>query len=76
MNSAEQAQVVWPLQICWPFNTYIQPGDNYTLDLQAEDVVLQAIDLNVTDNGTLQLSTDGDFQSPYPIVAIVRSLSS
>lgn len=59
-------------QVCWPFNTYIQPGDNFTVDLQAEDVVLDAMRLNVTDDGTLQLSTEGNFRSPYPVVAIVR----
>lgn len=59
-------------QVCWPFNTYIQPGDNYTVDLQAEDIVLDAMTFNVTDDGTLQLSTEGNFQSPFPVVAIVR----
>lgn len=60
------------MQVCWPFNTYIIPADNYTLDIQAEDVVLGAINLNVTDDGTLELWTEGDFQTPYPVIAIVR----
>ncbi|BDA44394.1 hypothetical protein COCOBI_05-5780 [Coccomyxa sp. Obi] len=60
-----------PSEVCWPFNTYIQPGDNYTIDLQGEDVVLDAMTFNVTADGTLQLSTEGNFQSPYPVVAIV-----
>ncbi|CAL8470357.1 g9899 [Coccomyxa elongata] len=57
--------------VCWPFNTYIQPGDNYTVDIQAEDVVLDAMTFNVTNDGTLQLSTEGNFRSPYLVVAIV-----
>ncbi|EIE26109.1 hypothetical protein COCSUDRAFT_40265 [Coccomyxa subellipsoidea C-169] len=59
------------IQVCWPFNTYIIPADNYTLDIQAEDVVLGAINLNVTDDGTLELWTEGDFRTPYPVIAIV-----
>ena len=58
-------------QVCWPINTLIQPGSNYSLDLQAEASVLQALSWNVA-NSSLQLSTSGSFRSMYPIVAIVR----
>ena len=56
--------------MCWPFNTYIQPGDNYSLIVQSEDVVQQALtwDLN---NDTLELSTTADFASGYPIEVVV-----
>ena len=58
-------------QVCWPVNTLIQPGSNYSLELQAEASVLQALSWDVT-NSSLQLSTNGSFRSLYPIVAIVR----
>ena len=64
-------------QVCWPFNTYIQPGDNYTVDLQAEDVVLNAMTFNVTDDGTLQLSTGGTSSLPilwWPLCALFLPL--
>ena len=60
-----------PAQVCWPINTLIQPGSNYSLELQAEASVLQALSWDVT-NSSLQLSTSGSFRTLYPIVAIVR----
>ena len=60
--------------MCWPINTLIQPGSNYSLVLQAEASVLQALSWDVT-NSSLQLSTNGSFRSLYPIVAIVIVLS-
>ncbi len=62
-------------QVCWPINTLIQPGSNYSLELQAEASVLQALSWDVT-NSSLQLSTNGSFRSMYPIVAIVSDLSA
>jgi len=60
------------LQVCWPINTLIQPGSNYSLELQAQSAVLQALSWDVV-NSSLQLSTNGSFRSNYPIVAIVRA---
>ena len=31
------------LQVCWPWNTLIQPGKGYTIDIQAERSVLAAL---------------------------------
>jgi len=61
------------LQVCWPINTLIQPGSNYSLELQAQSAVLQALSWDVV-NASLQLSTNGSFRSNYPIVAIVSAL--
>ena len=57
--------------MCWPINTLIQPGSNYSLELQAQNAVLQALTWDVS-NSSLQLSTNSSFRSLYPIVAIVR----
>ncbi len=62
------------VQVCWPINTLIQPGSNYSVELQAESSVLQALSWDVT-NSSLQLSTNGSFRSLYPIVAIVSVTS-
>ena len=59
-------------QVCWPVNTLIQPGSNYSLELQAQSAVLQALSWDVV-NSSLQLSTNGSFRSNYPIVAIVSA---
>ncbi|CAK0736661.1 hypothetical protein CVIRNUC_000782 [Coccomyxa viridis] len=59
------------VQVCWPINTLIQPGSNYSLELQAQTAVLQALTWDVS-NSSLQLSTNSSFRSLYPIVAIVR----
>ncbi len=60
------------VQVCWPINTLIQPGSNYSLEVQAQTNVLQALAWDVR-NSSLQLSTNASFRSLYPIVAIVRS---
>lgn len=59
-------------QVCWPINTLIQPGSNYSLELQAQTGVLQALAWDVA-NSSLQLSTNASFRSINPIVAIVTS---
>ena len=60
------------VQVCWPINTLIQPGSNYSLELQAQTNVLRALAWDVS-NSSLQLSTNASFRSLYPIVAIVRT---
>lgn len=58
------------LQLCWPFNTLIQAGDNYAFDFQAEDNALDALGWNVQ-NETLSLFTAADFQSAFPVILVV-----
>ena len=60
------------VQVCWPINTLIQPGSNYSLELQAQANVLRALAWDVS-NSSLQLSTNASFRSLHPIVAIVRT---
>ena len=58
-------------QVCWPFNTVIQLGTNYSADLQAEAAVLAALGWDIA-NGTLQLFTAGNISTNLPISAVVR----
>jgi hypothetical protein len=73
-TSGLPALMSWYVQVCWPINTYIQPGDNYTLAVQAEPAVLDTINWDLN-NGTLELSTIGGFTTGYPILAVVGSPS-
>lgn len=61
------------IQVCLPFNIAIAPGgpDNYTIVAVAEDSVLEAISFDVV-NGTLELSTDGDFNTTGAVELAVR----
>lgn len=58
-------------QVCWPVNTVIQTGANYSADLQAEASVLPALGWDVS-NGTLQLFTTDNISTNLPISAVVR----
>lgn len=61
---SEQVDPFSAIEACLPFNIAIAPGgpDNYTVVAVAEDPVLDSINVLV-DNGTLQISTDGDFNT-------------
>ena len=61
--------------MCWPFNTYVQPGVNYTGDFQAQDDVLSGLGWDVV-NSTLQLYTTADMSSTLPVSIVVGTLLS
>ena len=63
------------MQLCWPFNTLIQTGPNYSLDNQAEDNVIDALGWNVV-NDTLTLFTTSNIQSAFPVIVVVRTIPS
>eukprot|EP00884_Botryococcus_braunii_P022190 jgi/Botrbrau1/8655/Bobra.0087s0009.1 len=61
---SEQVDPFTAIEACLPFNIAIAPGrpDNYTIVAVGESPVLDSINFSVS-NGTLQLSTDGDFNT-------------
>jgi hypothetical protein len=63
-NVTEELEPFNAIQVCLPFNIAISPGPpgNYSAVAVAEASVLDAISFEVV-NGTLQLSTDGDFNT-------------
>ncbi len=61
-------------QVCWPFNTYVQPSaGNFTGDFQAQDAVMQGLGWNVV-NKTLELFTTANITSTLPVSIVVRIL--
>lgn len=63
------------LQLCWPFNTLVQAGNNYAFDFQAEDLVVDSLGWNVQ-NETLTLFTTSSFESAFPVIIVVSHLSA
>jgi hypothetical protein len=70
---SEQVDPFTAIEACLPFNIAIVPGgpENYTVVAFAEEPVLDAINFSV-DNGTLQLSTDGNFNTTGSVELAVR----
>ncbi|KAK9915824.1 hypothetical protein WJX75_004569 [Coccomyxa subellipsoidea] len=58
------------IQLCWPFNTLVQAGNNYAFDFQAEDLVVDSLGWNVQ-NETLTLFTTSSFESAFPVIIVI-----
>ena len=59
------------VQVCVPFNVAVQPGNDYAVQIAADQGVKDAFKPTVGSGGVLQLQTQGAFTTTQPIQCIV-----